>query len=118
MKPDNLSEVHINTTKINDYAIKKLEIDLIHINYGLNKKKELNTKPRSNFTVQDVVSIFESLDGVVFEPERDEEYEYFIIDRVFTIHKKKLKLVFCIEIITPDTAGVITLYVMKKEIKS
>lgn len=118
MKPENLTKINISTTKINGYAIKKLEIDLTHINYGLNKKKELNTKPRSHFTVQDVVSIFESLDGVIFEPERDEEYEYFMIDRVFTIHKKKLKLVFCIEILTPDTAGVITLYVLKKGIKS
>jgi hypothetical protein len=58
------------------------------------------------------------LNGVIFESERDEEYEYFMIDRVFTIHKKKLKLVFCTEILTPDTAGVITLYVLKKGIKS
>lgn len=117
MKPENLVKINIRITKINDYVIKKLEIDLTHVNYGLNKKKELNTKPRSHFTVRDVVSIFESLDGIIFEPESDDEYEYFMIDRVFTIHKKKLKLVFCIEILTPDTAGVITLYVLKKGIK-
>lgn len=117
MKPKDLVKININTTRINDYAIRKLEINLVHINYGLNKKKQLNTKPRSNFTVRDVVSIFESLDGIVFEPERDEECEYFMIDRVFMIHKKKLKLVFCIEILAPDTAGVITLYVLKKGIK-
>jgi hypothetical protein len=51
MKPERLTKINISTTKINDYAIKKLEIDLTHINYGLNKKKELNTKPRSHFTV-------------------------------------------------------------------
>jgi hypothetical protein len=40
MKPLNLTKLTISTTKINDYLIKKLEIDLIHINYGLNRKKK------------------------------------------------------------------------------
>ncbi|MCY4643847.1 MAG: hypothetical protein OXB88_04460 [Bacteriovoracales bacterium] len=64
MKPKDLKIKKIKTTRINDYQINTLEIDLRHINYGLAKNKGYRKKKRSNFTVNDIAEFFYSLDGI------------------------------------------------------
>jgi len=39
LKPENLISKSIKETRINDYVINQVEIDLKHINYGLDDNK-------------------------------------------------------------------------------
>ncbi len=60
MKPANLVTCLIRPTWINSYLVKRIEIDLRHINYGLNRLKGYSSKARSNFTLEEIVLFFES----------------------------------------------------------
>ncbi len=115
LKPSEVKIKRIKKTKINDYKIIKLEIDLKHINYGLDGNREYRKKKRSNFSVSDIVKFFLSLDGLELEFDSDDSYYYFLVDRDFFSDKQKYRMVFCIERNRPTTSGVITLFQVKKE---
>lgn len=54
----------------NGNAITKLKIELDHINYGINKStKKLNTKKRTNFTINDIVKFLRELNDEDIEPD-------------------------------------------------
>lgn len=114
MKPSNLSIIEITPINIGLTVIKKLEIDLCHINYGLNEiTKDYNKKARSNFTELEVTYIFNTLDGFFLSPSGiHETYMYFAQEIDYL--KKDYLLVFCIDKKSIHTAGVITLYKIKK----
>ena len=42
MRPANLESIEIRQTQINSYFISRLEVDLQHINYGLDDNKIMN----------------------------------------------------------------------------
>jgi hypothetical protein len=58
MKPADLILRSIRPTIINSYVIEKVEIDLKHVNYGLDPKKGYGGKARSNFEAEDLVRFF------------------------------------------------------------
>jgi hypothetical protein len=114
MKPLNLVSCSIRTTKINSYVIDQIEIDLKHINYGLDAKRGYGQKPRSNFSAHDIISFFEALDGLELNFEKDDQWEYFIVDKPFFVMKKKYRMVFCINPSESRVAGVITLFQIRR----
>ncbi len=61
MKPADLVLCSIRPTWINSYQIKKIEVDLRHINYGLDQVKGDGSKARSNFTIEDIILFFDPL---------------------------------------------------------
>lgn len=93
-----------------------LEIDLRHVNYGLDPvSKRMRTIARSNFCVEEVISIFRLLDSFVIEPTSTHEgYAYFSQDIYPFWLKGWFRLVFCIDLKTPHVAGIITIYQLKK----
>lgn len=117
MKPSDIEIKEIKKTRINDYHIITLEIDLNHINYGLSKTKEYKKKKRSNFSAQDIAEFFISLDGSQLEFESDDVYDYFVVEKIYFSGHKKYRMVFCVERTRPTTSGVITLFQVKKEDK-
>ncbi len=114
MKPEQLKITKIKLTRINGYQISTLEIDLIHINYGLTKKKGYGSKKRSNFTEADVANFFQSLDGIELNVEADDAYDYFIAEKKYISNQLKYKIIFCIRRDQPTTSGIITLFQTKK----
>ena len=112
MKPTNLVHKTITKTKINDYSITRLEIDLVHINYGMASDVKYNNKQRSNYSADDIATAFESLDGLEIEPHMDNGYEYFVYEGPFPmLDKKKLfRMVWCIESGKVTIAGIITFF--------
>lgn len=114
MKPINLKIQKIRKTKINDYVVTRLEIDLKHINYGLDKNREYQKKKRSHFTSSRVAKFFESLDGLELDVESDDLYDYFVVDQNFFVDQKNYRIVFCIKRDEPGTSGVITLFQINK----
>ncbi len=115
LKPVELEIVEIEKTRINDYDISTLAIDLKHINYGLTKSKEYRKKKRSSFIVGDVVDFFQSLDGIELEVDSDDLYDYFVVERNYFSDLKRYRIVFCIEKMKPTTSGIITLFEVAKE---
>lgn len=63
MKPVDLVICSIRPTLVNSYLIKTIEVDLKHINYGLDRIKGYGKKARSNFNIDDIVLFFESLNN-------------------------------------------------------
>lgn len=116
MKPQGLSVVKIEPVKIGTLFINKLEIDLKHINYGLDPKtKSFRKKARSNFTIDEVVKVFQLLEGVALEPTLiNENYAYFSSEVYPFWVKKWFRLIFCVEHKKTKVAGVITFYRVKK----
>jgi len=110
MKPQNLSKVKTNPINIGLTVITNLEIDLTHINYGLDKsKKTYNKKARSKFTELEIAQIFHQLDGFYLNPTgKLDNYLYFSLEINF--NHDAYFLVFCIDKNNQDTAGIITLY--------
>ena len=113
LKPSELKIKKIKVTTINDYSINTLEIDLKHINYGLAINGEYQKKKRSNYTVENIADFFISLDGVELECDKDEEYDYFVIEKNYFLESKEFRMVFCIERSKPTTSGIITLFQLK-----
>lgn len=115
MKPSELEIVIIKPTKISSFIINRLEIDLNHINYGLNPvTKDLNKRVRSNFTIEEVVKIFESLNGLKIRgTEGDDYYRYFATEVVPNWSNSWFRIIFCVKMQKPKTAGVITIYRVK-----
>jgi hypothetical protein len=64
MKPADLILRSISPTIINSYVIEKIEIDLKHVNYGLDPEKGYGRKARSSFEAEDIIRFFESLSGL------------------------------------------------------
>ncbi len=114
MTPSDLSKRLGRPTLINSYVIEKIEIDLAHINYGLDTKKGYGRKARSTFVAEDIVKFFESLNGLEIEIEVDENWEYFIVDKPFFEKNKMHRMVFCIDRNVPIVAGVITVFQIKR----
>ncbi|MDA9189643.1 hypothetical protein N9O57_01545 [bacterium] len=115
MKPNGIKIKKIRKTKINNYHIVKLEIDLKHINYGLDENREYRKRKRSNFTVNDVADFFSSLNGLELEFDSDDLYDYFVVDKNYFSDNQKYRIVFCIERDKPTASGIITLFNIKKE---
>ena len=114
MKPEDLVTCSIRPTWINSYQVKKIEVDLRHINYGLDRVKGYGNKARSNFTIEDIVLFFESLNHLEINSNRDGDWEYIVIDKVFFERKKKYRIVFCINKKSPHTSGIITLFQVRR----
>jgi hypothetical protein len=117
MKPESLTKCLINPTWINSYLIKKLEVDLKHINFGLDFSKGYAKNNRSNFTIEEIAQFFESLDQIEMNSELEAEWEYFVIDKKFFNKNKKYRIVFCIDKRQPDVSGIITFYRIKRSSK-
>ena len=116
MKPKDLKIKKIKTTRVNDYQINKLEIDLAHINYGLAKSKGYRKKKRSSFTADDIADFFHSLDGIELEFNSDDRYDYFVVERNYFSASQRHRMVFSIERGKSSTSGIITLFQMKREV--
>jgi len=114
MKPNNLTNRSIRPTTINSYLIEKIEVDLKHINHGLDPKKGYGSKARSTFGMNEVAQFFESLDGLEASSEIDGNWEYFVVDKPFFEKKKKYRMVFCIDLREPNVSGVITFFEIKR----
>ncbi len=109
MKPVELIKSRINPTKINDYIISVIEVDLKHINYGLDIERQYNKKQRSHFKIEEIISFFESLHLSEINSNEDENWEYFAINKTF-YKNKKFRMVFCIDRLSPNISGVITFF--------
>ncbi len=114
MKPKNLVSCLISATRINSYCIRNIEVDMRHINYGLNKSKDYKTHKRSDFSVEDLINFFESLNLIEVNSEKDGEWEYFVINKEFFEKKRKYRIVFCIHKDSPNKCGIITFYQIKR----
>ena len=117
MKPNDLINKKVSPTRINKYVISHIEVDLKHINYGLDKDKGYGIKARTHFKIEDIVVFFESLYQLEIEPETDENWEYYIVTKKFFGLKKKFRMVFCIDKEKPNTSGVITLFEVTRGVK-
>lgn len=117
MKPSNLDTVKIPPITIGDFVINKLEIDLQHVNYGLDPKtKVFKKRARSKITVEEVIKLFLLLDGITIKPTSIlNGYAYFSSEIYPFWLKSWFRLIFCIELTTPKTAGIITVYQIKKK---
>ncbi len=114
MKPADLVTCSIRPTLINTYQIKTIEVDLRHINYGLDPEKGYGKKARSNFKIEDIVLFFESLNNLEIDSEKDGDWEYFVADKVFFGKRKKYRIVFCIDRKSSHVSGIITLFQVKR----
>jgi hypothetical protein len=114
MKPTELLICSIRPTQINSYTITKIEVDLRHINYGLTKQRGYGKKARSNFKIEDIITFFESLNNIEVESERDDAWEYFVVDKVFFDQRKKYRIVFCINQNSPLSGGIITFFQVQR----
>lgn len=115
MKPEGLIKCIIRPTRINAYVIRKLEVDLRHINFGLGLEKDYRHNARSAFSVEDVINAFESMDGTESVSKQDQGWEYFVVSKQFFGKKYKYRIVFCINLKQTDTAGVITLFRLRRK---
>lgn len=113
MKPESLSVVKIPPVNIGVSLITKLEIDLAHVNYGLDSKtKKYKTKARSNFSEVEIANVFNSLDGFFVNPAgKKDDYLYFATQIEY--QKRDYMLAFCINKNSIQTAGIITFYKTK-----
>lgn len=109
MKPTELIKSKIKPTKINDFVVTVIEVDLKHINHGLDKEGKYNKKQRSQFKIEEIVGFFESLHNSELESDEDEHWEYFVINKTF-FKDKKFRMVFCIDRLAPNFSGVITFF--------
>ncbi len=117
MKPLNLDITNIHPIKVGNFVINKLEIDLRHVNYGLDPKtKDFRKRARSQLTLEEVIKLFQLLDGLEIGPSTiSEGYAYFSSEVYPFWLKCWFKLIFCIELNNSKTAGVITVYQVKKK---
>ena len=117
MKPTNLSTIVIPPVDIGLAIITKLEIDLAHVNHGLEQlTKSYRSISRSNFSEVEVANIFSNLNGFFIRSSgKSGEYLYFTY--VLEYLTKNYLLIFCVHKLTTDTAGIITLYQVKKRSK-
>ncbi len=113
MKPSALECRAIRKTTINEYSIVQLEIDLRHINYGQDSSQTYRVQARSHFTAEDIMDVFESMDGCEIDSISNNGYLYFVAQRKFFCDKRLFKIVFCIDHSTPSVAGIITFYRLK-----
>lgn len=113
MKPTNLAIVTIPPVNIGIILINTLEIDLTHVNYGLDSNtKKYASKARSNFSEIEIANIFGSLDGFFLSPSgKKDDYLYFAYEIKY--QKKNHMLVFCVSKNSIHTAGIISLYKIK-----
>jgi hypothetical protein len=117
MRPANLESIEIRQTQINSYFISRLEVDLQHINYGLDDNKIMNKTSRSNFNLLDIKLAFESLNELNLESVKSEGtgYEYFVYEGLFFNDQNIYKIIFCIHPSDKETTGVITLFRIGEE---
>ena len=114
MKPAELVICSIRPTQINSYLITKIEVDLRHINYGLDEQRGYGKKARSHFKIDDIILFFESLNNLEIGSEKDETWEFFAVDKIFFDQKKKYRIVFCIDQRNPQMGGIITLFQVQR----
>jgi hypothetical protein len=97
LKPSNLNIVEIPPVNIGDFVISKLEIDLRHVNYGLDPKaRDFRKRARSELTAEDVIRLFQLLDGNILNSTTiSNGYAYFASEVYPTWLKHWFKLIFC-----------------------
>jgi hypothetical protein len=103
----------IRATRIDEFVIEKIRVDLLHINFGLDGLNGYKQKRRSSFTFSDIVLVFESLIEIAADEMiviRKEDCRYYVLSRSFFMTKKKFRFVFCVHDVRPDTAEVITFF--------
>lgn len=107
-KPENLIEEFIRPKLINGKVIRRLLIDLEHINYG----SKGSSKARSSYNSKNIVDFFLKLNESEYDfDEQDGEYTYFNI--ILNIKNKNYRLVFVLDDNESDYAGIITFYRIK-----
>ena len=107
--PGDVKSKNIKPIIFNDKVVDSIIVDLKHINYGLDKDKRYNKKKRSQFTIDDIVTLVDRLDGLTLENSgNDEDYDFYAVDLYFK--NQKMRLVFCIENTNKNTICVITAY--------
>lgn len=114
MKPVDLVCSSIRPTQINSYLITSIEVDLRHINCGLDRNKGYGKKRRSNFKIEDIILCFESLKFLEIDSEQEGDWEYFVVDKDFFGKRKKYRMVFCIDQKLPHNSGIITFFELKR----
>jgi hypothetical protein len=114
MKPANLSVITIHPINIGLTVITRLEIDLIHINHGLDPKTKVYRKnARSFLTEIEVANIFGMLD-TFYLSSTDKKGDYLYFSELIIYVGKTYNISFCINRNNINTAGIITLYMIKK----
>lgn len=113
MKPTNLSLVTIPPVDIGLTKITKLEIDMFHVNYGIDKETKIyQKKARSNFTEIEIANIFSSFDGFFLSPSGKKDNFLYFANQIEHM-KKNYMIVFCVDKNATQAAGIITLYKIK-----
>lgn len=117
MRPFGLIAVKIAPVFIGSFDFNRLEIDLRHINYGLDSEtKKFRKRARSKFTVEEVIRIFQQLDGLVAGATScSNGYTYLVFEIYILWMKAWFKIIFCVADNSPRTAGIITIYRIKKK---
>lgn len=115
MKPSKLDSIAIEPVHIGKFTITKLEIDLMHVNHGINlKTSDYNIKARSKYTKEDVVEFFAQLDGAFLEPENETKGYWYFAQELELDGRRKFLISFCIDKYERNCAGIITIYQIKK----
>lgn len=110
MKPSGLECIEIGETVINGSIIERLEVDLRHVNYGLDDQQNYRNRARSSFSITDMAHVFHSLHGCNINPVKSSGYQYFVVEKDFFCDGRIFKIVFCIHESESNVAGIITFY--------
>ncbi len=107
-----------NKISFNGEDYERVEIELDHINFGLDPQtKKLNIVKRSSFTAEDVLKLLELLDEQYFLPKSSvNDVEYFVFEFISPLpgtSKGKLYRMIFLTHIQKKTIGTITIYRIK-----
>ena len=111
MKPAELIVVAIEPVRIGYFVVTTLEIDLNHVNYGLDPKTKKNrVYSRSNHTAEFIADLFGFLSIMVGLYPSAYENDFFYFSETIETNGKFFSITFCVDEKNPSTAGIITLY--------
>lgn len=107
MIPADVIELEIRPIEFNEKFIKKLYVDLDHINHGKEKKNK-----RSSLTIDQVLKLAFQLDGLHLEAEAlNGNYFYYSLNLIDD-RNKTYRMIFCHDG-SFEWIGIITLYRVK-----
>lgn len=87
--------------------------DLKHINYGWDKEKRdyKNETPRSYYTEDDIIALFEQLNTLISVPTAQRARKKSVEHRyVFYIYDENKKLTMVVDLMKNQTTVIVTLY--------